>query len=155
MICTELAATYVPAPAVVPEPVPAVVKVNVYCGVNVAVQVVSAFSTTVAGLVVPVGQAASPPQAVNAEVPVAVAETGTDAPAVYVPAPVVVPVPAPAVPIVNVYCLSANAAVHVVSLVSATVAGLVVPVGQPVPLQPVKSELPAGVALICTDVPAE
>ena len=67
----------------------------------------------------------------------------------------VVPDPVPAVVIPSVNCLSVNVAVHVVSLFSTTVAGLVVPVGQPVPLQPVKSELPAGVALICTDVPAE
>ena len=124
---------------------------SVYClSVNVAVQVVSAFSTSVAGLVVPVGQP-TPLHPVKSEFPAGVALSCTDVPAVYVPAPVVVPEPVPAVVIASAYCFSVNVAVHVVSLVSTSVVGLGVPVGQPTPLHPVKFELAAGVAEIWTD----
>jgi hypothetical protein len=153
-ICAELPCAYVPAPVVVPDPVPAVVMASAYClSVNVAVHVVSLVTTTVAGLLGPVGQP-TPLHPVKSEFAAGVAEICTDVPAAYVPAPVVVPEPVPAVGIASVYCFRVNVAVHVVSPFTTTVAGLVVPVGQPVPLHPAKVELAAGVAVICVALPA-
>jgi len=71
-----------------------------------------------------------------------------------VPAPVTVPEPVPVVVMESEYCFSVNVAVHVVSLFTTSVTGVVVPVGQPTPFQPVKSEFPAGVAEICAEAPA-
>jgi hypothetical protein len=113
------------------------------------------FITRVAGVVVPVGHP-TPLQPVNVEYGAAVAEICTDVPKTYVPAPVTVPVPVlvPAVSVISVNCFSKNVAVHVLSPFMTTLAGLAVLVGQPVPLQPVKLELLAGVAVMGTDVPA-
>jgi hypothetical protein len=143
----------------VPEPAPALVTVSVkVCTAKLAVTVVAALSVRVQ---VPVPEQPPPLQPVKAEPAAGVAVKLTAVPlanAVAHVAPqempagllVTVPVPAPVLLTVSVK-LCANVAATVVAALSVTVQ-VPVPV-QPPPLQPVKTEPAAGVAVRVSAVP--
>src|SRR2546428_2454428 len=142
----------------VPEPVPAAVTVSANVGAKVAVTVVAAESVIVH---VPVPEQPPPLQPVKAEPAAGLALRGTTLPLAkladqvaphVIPAGLLVTVPAP-VPALETVSANVGAKVAVTVVAAESVIGHVPVPEQPPPLQPVKVEPPAGVAVRVTTVP--